>query len=652
MSEICVFAGTTEGRLLVTHLGKQGVKTLVCTATEYGGELLEAHGCVRVHTGRMDKDALKALFARERFPCVVDATHPYARLVTQNLKESCEETGTPYLRLLRGQGGVPEAVYAEDTCDAVQKLKTMPGKVLLTTGSKEIKEYSALPNFESRVYARVLSVEESIAACREAGLPASHILAMQGPFSKAMNRVMLEDLGCTILVTKDGGVTGGFPEKVQAAKEAGATLLVIGRPENETGLSIRETAKFLGYPMRPRVSIVGIGSGNPRDLTVQARDAIRHADCLIGAKRMLDAVCEPGKRMVEAIAPEKIAEAIEANTDCLSFAVVMAGDIGFFSGTKKLLPLLENCDVESFPGLSSLVLLCARLGLSYEDVTCISLHGREGNICEAVRRHGKVFALVGGADGMKNLCTELKNGGLGQTEIAVGERLGYADEKITKGCAENLAGECFDALSVCLILGRPTMVVTPGMEDSAFLRGVHADGKVVPMTKREVRTAALSHLELTADAVCWDIGAGTGSVSIEMAKLSCKGVVYAVEKKPDALALLQENKVHFGADNLTIISGCAPETLADLPAPTHVFIGGSSGNMEDILRIVRSKNPKATVVATAIALETVAELTRCEKLFSWASADCVSLTVSNSRRAGDYHLMTAQNPVYIFTFKG
>lgn len=652
MSEICVFAGTTEGRLLVSHLRKSGAAVLACTATEYGGELLQAGGSVRVLSERLDAPAMEALFAREKFSVVVDATHPYASAVTRNIREAAEAAELPYLRLLRKEGGADKALYADSTDCAVEMLKSIPGNILLTTGSKEISKFSALPDFADRVYARVLSVEESVAACRQAGLPASHIIAMQGPFSKALNRAMLEDLNCTVLVTKDGGVKGGFPEKVQAAREAGAKLLVIGRPTREEGLSIREAARRCGCPMRPQVSIVGIGSGNPGDLTVAARDVIRHADCLIGAKRMLSAVAEPGQRQVEAIAPEKIAAAIDENTDCLTFAVVMAGDIGFYSGTKKLLPLLEGCDVESFPGLSSLVLLCARLGLSYEDVTCVSLHGRQGDICDAVRRHGKVFALVGGEDGMKNLCAALNADGLGDTAIAVGQRLGYADEKITRGTARELAKMQFDSLSVCLILGKPTFAVTPGMADEAFLRGHHADGKVVPMTKREVRTAALSHLELTADAVCWDIGAGTGSVSIEMARLAPRGKVYAVEKKPDAIALLEENKAYFRAENLEVISGSAPESLRDLPAPTHVFIGGSSGQMEEILGIVHAKNPKATVVATAIALETVAELTRCEKLFSWASADCVSLTVSNSRRAGDYHLMTAQNPVYIFTFKG
>lgn len=652
MSEICVFAGTTEGRLLVQHLKNAGVPTLACTATEYGGALLDAGGSLQVCAQRLDEAQMRTLFEEEKFSFVVDATHPYAKVVTENIRAAAEEAGVTYLRLLRPETAVGQAIWAADTDEAVKLLKDIPGNILLTTGSKEIGKFSALPDFAERVYARVLSVTESIEACRTAGLPASHIIAMQGPFSKALNMAMLEDLNCSVLVTKDGGVKGGFPEKVAAAQAAGAKLLVIGRPAHEQGLSIRETAEALGCLMQPKVSIVGIGSGNLNDLTIRARDAIRQADCLIGAKRMLEAVKNPGQTCVEAISPASIAAAIADNRQALRFAVVMAGDIGFFSGAKKLLPLLTDCETENIPGLSSLVLLCARLGTSYEDVVPYSLHGRDGDIAAFLRKHSKVFALVGGADGMGNLCRSLCEAGFAHVQMAVGERLGYADETVTRGTATELSEKTFDSLSVALICRDENLRVTHGFADETFLRGVHADGKVVPMTKREVRNAALSHLELTEDAVCWDVGAGTGSVSIEMAMLASRGFVYAVEKKEDAVALMQENKKLFHVPNLHIISGSAPEALYDLPAPTHVFIGGSSGNMEEILRLALDKNPHVRIVATAIALETVAELSRCMDELPFAEADCLSMTVANGKKAGAYHLMTAQNPVYIFTFQG
>lgn len=652
MYKLCVFAGTADGRQLVERLAGQA-EILACAATEYGGELLEEIPGVEVSAQRLDENQMEELFRQRQFDCVIDATHPYAPIVTENIRSACEKTDTSYLRLLR-DGGLPEGcLFADSTAQAVEMLKTLPGNILLTTGSKELAAYAALPDYAQRVYARVLPVEASVTACRETGLPAAHIYAVQGPFPEELNVAMLHACNAQILVTKQTGSKGGFFEKVSAAQKAGVTLLVIGRPESAPGVSFGEAMRLLqqrfDFRMTPQVTVVGIGPGDRDHETVAAARAIAQADCLIGADRMLEAVAAPGQLKISAIAPEAIRDAIAAHPECGRFAVVMAGDVGFYSGTKKLLPLLHNCQVHLEPGLSSLQCLCARLGVSYEDVFCLSLHGREGDAAAAVLRHPKVFALVGGQDGMKKLCASLADAGLGEISVAVGERLGYPDEKITRGTAAELAGKNFDKLSVALLTGGGFGTVTHGLPDSAFQRGSHADGTVVPMTKGEVRSVALSKLALTRNAVCWDIGAGTGSVSIEMALQADLGHTYAVEKKPEALALLQENAKRLHAANLTAVSGLAPEACLDLPAPTHAFIGGSSGNMEAILNACWDKNPRCRIVAAAVALETVAELTRLSKLHP---AEILTLTAAQARKVGPYSMMQGQNPIYLFTFDG
>ena len=172
------------------------------------------------------------------------------------------------------------------------------------------------------------------------------------------------------------------------------------------------------------------------------------------------------------------------------------------------------------------------------------------------------------------------------------------------------------------------------------------------MTKSEVRAVCLSKLTLTEKAVVWDVGAGTGSVSIEIALQARKGHVYAIERKDAALELLHENCRKFRLSNLSVIPGTAPDACTDLPAPTHVFIGGSSGNMKEIIALLLQKNPKVRIVATAIALESIAELTDCLKYFAFEEAEVVSMSVARSRKAGPYNLMTGQNPIYIFTMQG
>ena len=654
MSKICIFGGTTEGRKLAEFLSGQPCDVMVCVATDYGQTLLPEAEHVSVSARRLPVGEIVSLLTEHRFDLVIDATHPYAQSITKSIARACRETGTPRWRLLRGASGVsPEHTYVETVSDAAAFLSETEGNILLTTGSKELAGFSQLPGFSARVWARVLPLQSSLGACAQAGLPASHIFAMQGPFSEAMNAAMLRTIGAQYLVTKDGGAPGGFEEKESAAKSAGARLVVIGRPPEEEGLSLSKTISALctrfGFSPNPEVFIAGIGPGSEALQTQEVRAAIRRADCLIGARRMLDAVAGPQQLAIDAIAPETIASHIAQHPECGTFCVVMSGDTGFYSGTKKLLPLLKACRVRVLPGLSSMSYLCARLGVSYEDAVPVSLHGRDFDIAREVRRRRKVFTLVGGDGGMQALCERLTQAGLGHVRIAVGERLSYPDEAITRGTAQELRSHTFDKLSAALIENdTPGEIVTPGLPDEAFLRNLEP-GKLVPMTKSEVRSICLSKLRLTPNAVCWDVGAGTGSVSIEMARLCADGTVYAIEKNEQALALLEKNRESFSASNMKIIPGLAPEACRDLPAPTHAFLGGTSGSVRDILALLLEKNPHVCIVATAVTLESVSALSACMEDFE--AAECVSVQVSKASPLGRYHLMQAQNPVYIFTLQ-
>ena len=190
------------------------------------------------------------------------------------------------------------------------------------------------------------------------------------------------------------------------------------------------------------------------------------------------------------------------------------------------------------------------------------------------------------------------------------------------------------------------MSAVHGISDGEFLRGK------APMTKEEVRTVSLSKLRLSEDSVCYDVGAGTGSVSVEMALRAWMGQVYAIEKKEDALALLKENKKKFAVDNLVIIPGVAPEAMTELPAPTHAFIGGSSGNMQDIINLLLEKNPKVRIVINCITLETVTEAMNAIRDFGLEDVDIVQLAAARSKSIGRYHMMMGENPIYIISCSG
>lgn len=653
MYKICVFAGTTEGRELVAFLSAQPVSVTACVATEYGETLLTPSDNLTVSAKRLTGNQMEALFSAEKYDLVVDATHPYASVVTENIAAACAATGTEYLRLLRFGASMPDdAVFVSDISEAVVYLNTTSGNILLTTGSKELHKFEPILDFESRVFARVLPMEDSLRLCREAGLKCSHILAMQGPFSVEMNAAMLKSVGAKYLVTKDSGTAGGFEEKITAAREAGARIVVIGRPPQRDGLDFGQTISLLcrrfQLHRKPQVSVVGIGPGSRKTMTEEVRSALAQADCIIGAKRIAEAEAASGQAVRCLIAPEEISGFIHSHPEYCRFTVVMSGDVGFFSGTKKLLPLLSDCDVTVLPGISSMACLCAKLGTSYDDVLPVSIHGRDHNITPDIRRNARVFVLVGGDNGIGKLCRELTDAGLGDVKVSVGQRLSYPDECITVGTAELLAEQTFQSLSAALIENRSAdTVVTQGLPDDAFLRA-----ESVPMTKSEVRSVCLSKLRLTEKTIAWDVGAGSGSVSIEMALLAQKGHVYAIERKEAAVTLLQENCLRFGTENLTVVSGSAPEICSDLPAPSHAFIGGSSGNMQDIIALLLEKNPDVRIVATAITLESVAELTACLKRFAFSETEVVSMSVAKNKKAGSYNLMTGQNPIYIFTMQG
>ena len=339
MYKICVFGGTTEGRELIEFLNTQPCAVTACVASAYGGALLPEAEHLHVSAKRLPVDEIVSLLQKSRFDLVVDATHPYAQSITKSIARACEETKTERWRLLREASNAPQdAVFVESAEAAAAFLGKTEGNILLTTGSKELSRYESIPGFAARVWARVLPMQASLDACTNAGLSPAHVIAMQGPFSEALNEAMLRAIGASFLVTKDGGSAGGFPEKALAAKKTGARLLVIGRPAPEEGSTLCETIgrlceKFC-FSRSASVTIAGFGPGSEAAQTAEVRAAILRADCLIGAKRMLEAA-RPGQALFDAIAPEKIAEIIASHPEYVRFTVVMSGDTGFFSGTKK-----------------------------------------------------------------------------------------------------------------------------------------------------------------------------------------------------------------------------------------------------------------------------------------------------------------------------
>ena len=751
IQKVMLFAGTTEGRLLCEFLSEKNIKACVCVTTSYGEQLLPSGENMEICTGALDRAQMEEKLSSFRPQLVIDATHPYARLATENIRAACGFLNLPYIRVVRescgkekngaetavvagetagaeitaepektigltktaglGKNACPEITAGPEITDITQKnsgqeesrllteadsmeeaaklLEKMEGNILVTTGSKELEALRGLPGFSKRIFARILPQPEMVQKCMEMGLSGRHIICMQGPFSEEMNYAMLHETNARILLTKESGAAGGFPEKLRGAKRAGAAVVVIKRPVEEEGCSVEEVKALLqnggrdtgsdGRPdnsqallsgdapaavqngggntvpcLRQSISILGIGMGSADSMTEGVKKLLSRAGLVAGAGRMLDACgltegTADGRRVLCAWEPDLICRAIEESGEAQT-AVLMSGDSGFYSGTKKLLQALEayreqmkgrrEVTIHVEPGISSLSYFASRLQISWEDAKILSCHGKKENLLAAVAGHRKTFVLTEGQTG--EICAELTAGGLGDTLVYEGTNLSGPGETIRKYPAREYCREGKDGLTVlCLINDRYGRFPVTGIPEESFLRGR------VPMTKSEVRSVILSKLSIKEEDIVYDCGAGTGSVSVELALAAGKGRVYAVECDPKGIELIRRNGEKFGCRNLTAVEGMAPQVLEGLPAPDAVFIGGTKGRLSGILEALRQKKKPMRICLSAVTLETVSEALGCVESFHLQNAGACQIAVTGLQPIGGLHMLKAQNPVFL-----
>ena len=393
------------------------------------------------------------------------------------------------------------------------------------------------------------------------------------------------------------------------------------------------------------VTLIGMGSGQPENLTLQGLAALRQADLILGARRLL-AVLPAGctENRAAAYRPDEVAELLQTS-GAENAVLVYSGDTGFYSGASSMMEKLEALGVRArvLPGLSSIQLLAAALGRPWQGWNLVSAHGRTCDPVAECMQGRPTFFLTGGSEDPATLCAQLAAEGFGDVQGVVGQCLGTPEEKLFRGSVKELAAGRFNSLSVLFVEAAEVLPRrAPGLPDEAFERGD------VPMTKQEVRAAVLAKLAVRPEDILWDVGAGTGSVSVELALAAPRGRVYAVECRPEGCALIKANREKFRTRNLVLVEGLAPAALLDLPAPDAVFIGGSKGSLAAIVDAALDKNPDARICVSAIALETlsaaVAALTAKGR-----TVQVSQIAVSRAKAVGGLHLMMAQNPIYLIT---
>lgn len=408
-----------------------------------------------------------------------------------------------------------------------------------------------------------------------------------------------------------------------------------------------------------KVTIIGAGPGNPDLLSRAALDAIDIADVVIGAHRALVGIDVPPH--VVRCELVKTADIVAALTDAASWqraVVVMTGDVGLFSGARRLVEALSGdaqVDVRIIPGTSSASYLAACLARPWQDWRFASAHGVACDIVAEAERAGELFLVTSGGEDPSRLSGELVQAGFGDARVTVAERLSYPDERITCATASEIAGQTFDDLNVMLIefaggAGSPANSRWPyassGIPDELFIRGD------VPMTKQEVRAVALAKLRLAATDTVWDVGAGTGSVSIEAALVARAGSVWAVERNATGVRLIRENADAFGCGNVHAVPGVAPEALAKLPVPDAVFVGGSAGELPSIVEAALEKNSQVRLCVPCVTVETLTEACALLSGSRFKGFEACQVSAARAEAVGSHHLMKAQNPVFLVSARG
>lgn len=523
MCKIWIFGGTTEGRLLAEYCSREKIEAWVSVASEYGEELLQeelmesgnagnpdlnhntclakknlktvqASSVIKVLRGRMDRYQMEEFIRNQGIHLVIDATHPHARLVSEEIQEACGRTGVRLERCLRAGGEQNKArdwVEVDSIQEAVSFLSSVSGVIFATTGSKELEVLCQIPDYQKRVYARVLPTSNVLKKCEKLGITGSHLIAMQGPFSTEMNTLFLRQTKAEWLLTKDSGRAGGFQEKVEAARENGTRVVVIRRPE-EDGISLEEAMEVLKKAdegkvgeLKTHLILAGIGMGQPSQMTGEVLRAIRESDALIGAGRMLEsaeralqndlliskegkaenrqesaAAVEKERKCYKAYLPDDVIQIVSKHPEWKQAVILYSGDTGFFSGASRMAERLREAGYSFtvYPGTSCVSYLAARLGTHWEDAAIYSAHGRELSVdrvmkrlCDPEEPAKRAFILMGGKNGAGQFCERLTQAGYGNVQVTVGENLSYPEEQIRSGTAEEMKKLEFADLSLILL---------------------------------------------------------------------------------------------------------------------------------------------------------------------------------------------------------
>jgi precorrin-6Y C5,15-methyltransferase (decarboxylating) len=398
--------------------------------------------------------------------------------------------------------------------------------------------------------------------------------------------------------------------------------------------------------MENKIYIVGVGPGSKETMTREAADAIERAGCVVGAKRHTG-LAETHGNFIPLGNFSETFDRVETELAKHPVAVMVSGDPGIFSLMRLIKERFGTDRIKVIPGVSSLQSIAAVLAESWIDAKVLSGHGRdvkESRVLYDIDRNASTVFFCGPQKDPGWLADKLEKNGLSHTELTVGERLSYPDQKVTNGSPSEFLDKSFNSTSIVFIKNpKPTPARSLLPRDDEFIR------TEVPMTKSEVRSIIIEKLALESGSVLWDIGAGTGSISVAAALQSPDLEVHAIECNPEAVELLHRNRDKFRLFNMHVHEGKCPEALSSLPLPTHVFIGGSNGGMEAIINEIAQLGTRLRLVVSCVTLKSISEAATMTESAPFNSCEVLQVAICKGKRVGRSTIMAARNPITIFT---
>jgi len=395
-----------------------------------------------------------------------------------------------------------------------------------------------------------------------------------------------------------------------------------------------------------KIYLVGAGIKGWEGFGAKALEIIARGDVLIGAQRHLDIFPEySGKKMV--LGDLSVMLEFLRKTD-KRVTVLASGDPNFFGLSRFLLRNLPKERIEIFANVTSMQYAFARIKEPWDDAVFVSVHGRGiKSAIDKIIASEKVAVLTDESNSPSVIAAELIKRGADGYIAWVCEDLGMPTEKFTKTDVRGLVELQSSPLNILILIKawEPTLETWPviGIDDDQF-----ATAKKL-ITKQEVRAVTLAKLQLQNDLVLWDIGAGSGSISIEAGNLMPNGKVFALEKNPQYLTFIRENLRKFSARNVLLIEAFAPEGIDDLPDPDRVFIGGSGGMLEDIVDAVDKRlKPEGMIVLNAVTLDTLIKAVEFLEDHGY-TVEVACVNVAKTRGLTEYKMFEAHNPVYIIS---